>query len=196
MTVVKVGGSLLDWPELPARLGAWLASRKNERLVLVVGGGGAADWIRELDRIHNLGPERSHDLAVRSLELTARVLETLLPGLKVVEEISDLERTWEAGLVPILTPRRMLEVDEMDPLPHSWDVTSDSIAARLAVQLRAEELVLLKRVDLPDGADREEAARLGIVDPWFPVASKPLRNVVVVNLRNARDELGHSISVD
>jgi len=34
-----------------------------------------------------------------------------------------------------------------DPLPHSWDVTSDSIAAYLAESLHAEKLILLKDVD-------------------------------------------------
>jgi acetylglutamate kinase len=36
-----------------------------------------------------------------------------------------------------------------DPLPHSWDITSDSIAAFIAGALGAGELILLKPVDGP-----------------------------------------------
>ena len=36
-----------------------------------------------------------------------------------------------------------------DPLPHSWDITSDSIAAFIAGALGASELILLKPVDGP-----------------------------------------------
>ena len=36
---------------------------------------------------------------------------------------------------------------KQDPLPHSWDVTSDSIAAYLAETLHAQKLILLKDVD-------------------------------------------------
>jgi aspartokinase-like uncharacterized kinase len=34
-----------------------------------------------------------------------------------------------------------------DPLPHSWNVTSDSIAGYIAKSIRAEKLILLKDVD-------------------------------------------------
>ncbi len=183
MTIVKVGGSLLDWPEFPAKLDAWLELRKSERLALVIGGGGAADWIRDLDRIHDLGPERSHSLAVRSLDLTARIVAAMVSGLEVVEEMAGLEEAWVAGYVPVLTPRLFLEADGDDPLPLSWDVTSDSIAAKLALQLGADTLILLKSAGLPGGADGEEAARIGLVDPYFPVISRFVENVEVVNFR-------------
>jgi aspartokinase-like uncharacterized kinase len=68
-------------------------------------------------------------------------------------------------------------------LPPSWDVTSDSIAARVAHLLRARELVLLKSAPLPPRVDRDEAARLGLVDPAFPEISSRLARVFYVNLR-------------
>jgi hypothetical protein len=63
-------------------------------------------------------------------------------------------------------------------------VTSDSIAARLAVRLGAQELLLLKSAPLPPGADRAEAARLGLVDPAFPAVARPLRSVRYQHLRD------------
>jgi hypothetical protein len=65
-----------------------------------------------------------------------------------------------------------MQEDESRPgtLPHSWAVTSDSIAARAAVVLGAERLVLLKSVDVPPETPWEQAAARGWVDVYFPRA--------------------------
>ena len=65
----------------------------------------------------------------------------------------------------------------------SWDTTSDSIAARIALHLAADRLILLKSAQLPAGTVRHEAARLGLVDPIFPTAARSLVLVEYVNLR-------------
>ena len=54
----------------------------------------------------------------------------------------------------------------------------------LADLLGAPELVLLKSAPLPPGIDRSGAARLGLVDPAFPVASRDLARVGYLNLRD------------
>jgi len=188
--VVKVGGSLFDWPELPAELAGFLATRGGDRLVLVAGGGPATDLVRTLDRVHGLGQERAHQLATHSLDLTARLLVALLPGLAVVvEHAGSLEECWDDGLLPVLAPRSLLEEDDRsaDPLPHTWDATSDSIAARVAVRLGACELVLLKSASLPPGTDRPQAVRLGLVDPVFPAAARGLGRVAYLCLREPAD---------
>jgi aspartokinase-like uncharacterized kinase len=190
--VIKVGGSLLEWPELPRRLTQFLedcrvaggSSRPN--IALMAGGGPAADLVRTMDRIHGLGDEQAHRLAIDALELNARILASLLPGCTVVERPDEIDRVCDRGQVAVLSPRRFLEESDgrrTDPLPASWDITSDSIAARLAADLRASRLVLLKSASLPDGADRAEAARLGLVDPFFPSVARQLEIVVYVCLR-------------
>lgn len=184
-TVVKVGGSLLAWPELPARLARFLDGRRPP-LVLLAGGGLAADAIRTLDRAHRLGPRRAHALALRALDLTTHALRALTPGAVVARRLDDLPAAWSSGSVPILAPRLVLDADDTSPdaLAHSWDVTSDSIAARVAVLLRAPELVLLKSAPCPPGLDRAAASRLGLIDPAFPAASRPIPHVLLVNLRD------------
>jgi len=183
--VVKVGGSLLDWPGLPARLADYLESRRGDRLVLIVGCGKFADTLRDLDARHALGEEASHGLALRLLGLTAHVLAAIVPGLIVVDDIEAIDHAWSIGRVPILAPRRFLDDDDRspDPLPHAWSTTTDAIAARLASRLGASELALLKSVDRPEGIGWSEAARLGIVDPEFERVAAGLRLVTFRNLR-------------
>ena len=187
IVVAKVGGSLLAWPPLPDRLARFVDDRRGrgERLVLIAGGGGAADWVRDVDRLHALGDEVAHALAVRSLDLTARVLAALVADSEVVRTFDEVDGCWRSRRVPILAPRLVLDDDRSspDPLARNWDTTTDTIAARVAVLLHADELVLLKSAGLPPGTTRDEAARLGIVDAAFPRASRGLSSVVVVNLR-------------
>ena len=47
---------------------------RDERIVLIAGGGPAADMVRGLDRIHGLGDETAHRLALHAMDLTAIVL--------------------------------------------------------------------------------------------------------------------------
>jgi hypothetical protein len=64
-------------------------------------------------------------------------------------------------------------------------VTSDSIAARVAVVAGAHELVLLK--SCPSIPDRpwESLADEGIVDAWFPNVARGLPQICVINFRQA-----------
>ncbi len=132
--------------------------------MLVPGGGGTADAVRHLDRLHGLGEERSHWLALHALALNARFLAALLPGAAVVEDAG----AW-AGL-EVLDAHAFARADEGRPgaLPHCWAVTSDSVAARAAVVSGAHGLVLLKSTDLPQGIGWDEAGRRGLVDRNFP----------------------------
>ncbi len=187
VVVVKVGGSLLDWPELPRRLGAFLEERGDENLVLVVGGGSFADVLRDLDQRFAIGEDPAHALALRVLDLTAHLLEKLVPGTRVVDRPDCLNPIWSDRQVPILAPRQFLDDDDRspDPLPHTWSTTTDAIAARLAVRIKADELILLKSREIPSGIDADEAARIDLVDPEFPRAAIGIPLVVYRNFRES-----------
>jgi 5-(aminomethyl)-3-furanmethanol phosphate kinase len=178
--VVKVGGSLFDLPNLGARLTEFLKSCSGSRVLLVPGGGAAADVVRDWDKRHRLKEERSHWLALRMLQVNAAFLETLLPAAHVVASPSN------PLPLGILDAFQFACADEASPdhLPHSWDVTSDSMAVRVAAVARAKELALLKSRDW-QGTDWEAAARAGLVDRHFPRAIKQAADlqVRVVNLR-------------
>jgi aspartokinase-like uncharacterized kinase len=192
--VIKVGGSLLDWPELPIRVSDVLRTCEliTDRVVIIAGGGSAVDVIRELDRIHRFGEKPAHQLAIDGLELTARILERILTGARVASDQRDIQRCWADGLIPILAPGRILE--EANPaappaLPFSWEVTSDSIAAWIATRLGTDRLILLKSSEIPAGSSRAKAATAGLVDPYLTEAARNLKRVEYWNLRNPAGRL-------
>lgn len=171
LMVAKVGGSLLDWPELGERLRRWRAPLA-EQVVLVTGGGAIADVIREAQQIHQLTESAAHWVAIRTMTLNAHLLATIT-GWPVVTE-----RT--ADKTAILDVWPFCSTDDPQALAHSWQVTSDSIAARIARVWQAN-LTLLKSTELTTD-DWAQAAVLGLVDDAFPEYARE-QNVRWVNLR-------------
>lgn len=168
MIVVKVGGSLFDHAGFGPAIRRWL-DQFREPITLVVGGGKCADAVREYDQVHGLGEERSHWLALRAMAMTGNML------LSMIAEVPN---------VTFLDAIAFCETDS--GLPHSWAVTSDSIAARATERLTASRLILLKSVDLPCGMRWPDASKAGLVDDYFPEAVSKLNCPVEwVNFRSA-----------
>jgi 5-(aminomethyl)-3-furanmethanol phosphate kinase len=196
LAVIKVGGSLFDWPDLPVGLetfvGAQFPTTGNEHPLLIAGGGPAADVVREFDRIHHLNEKTAHHLALHAMDLSARLLVAVVPGVTVIDSLESAADAWANGLVPVLAPFKTIcaiDQTEIDPLPASWAVTSDSIAARIALRVKAPRLVLLKSRSIRRDATRHEAARVGLIDPFFPVAARGLARVEYFNLRDPTAQL-------
>lgn len=142
-TVVKLGGALLGRPEhFEATLAAIGAAAGKRRLLVVPGGGPFADAVREVDRHLHLSDDAAHWMAVLAMDQYAHLVAARLAGGAIVAELGEIAAALDAGKIPVLAPYRWLR--EADPLPHSWTVTSDSIAAWVAGQVGARHLVLIK----------------------------------------------------
>jgi len=160
--VVKVGGGTLQSPaDLDTAL-AVLDGCADRRVLIVPGGGPFADAVRETDRRIGLSDEAAHWMAIRGMDVFAELLVSRLARGVLVQSPGDIRTALEGGRLPVLAPSRWLRVE--DPLPHSWDVTSDSIAAWLAAVIRARQLILLK----PRGSQGAE-----LTDAFFSRASAP-----------------------
>lgn len=156
--VVKVGGGLLGRGAALERVaGALAAAGRRHRLVVVPGGGPFADAVRELNRRIKLSDDAAHWMAILGMDQYAHALAARIAGATLVEEAGQIAAGLDAGRIPVLAPYRWLR--EADPLPHSWDVTSDSIAAWIAGALAAPRLVLVKPAR---GGDPKK-----LVDPYF-----------------------------
>ena len=155
--VIKLGGSLLAHVEQLDIVRDAIAVAARSRRLLVVGGGGPfADTVRDIDRRVGLTNDAAHWMAVLAMDQYAYLLAARLTGGAIVTTPRDAARVLDAHGIPVLAPSRWLS--EADPLPHSWDVTGDSIAAWVAGCVRARELVLVK-APAASGAD--------MVDPYF-----------------------------
>jgi aspartokinase-like uncharacterized kinase len=141
--VVKVGGSLLSTPQhLQWLLEAIGAAASTRPLLVVPGGGPFADTVRQVDEQLGLADDAAHWMAVLAIDQYAHLLASRISAGRVVVGTRGISTALEARRVPVLAPTQWLR--ESDPLPHSWDVTSDSIAAWVAGQVRARQLVLVK----------------------------------------------------
>lgn len=186
MILFKLGGSLLTLPNLAARLDAVIQQRPGRRLAVVVGGGGPADLVRKWDRLHGLGAEAAHALALKAMALSTALAAQLLPGTRVVDDDRALRTACDEGELPLVNAAAFLERAEQNRRrtpPHTWQTTSDTIAAWLAHQLHATELVLLKSVDPPGGGPRRAAAD-GLVDACFAETAAGLPRISWVNVRS------------
>ena len=160
--VVKVGGGLLGTDGAFARVVRALAASAAGRFLVVPGGGPFAEVVRERSRHLQIDTDTAHWMAILGMDQYAHALASRIRGAALVERERDIPVALAAGQIPVLAPYRWLRA--ADPLPHSWDVTSDSIAAWLAGALGATRLILLK----PVAGDPVKLA-----DPYFPRALPP-----------------------
>ena len=166
--VVKLGGSL--HAHVPAL--APILRSSPRPLLIVPGGGKYADAVREA----GLDDETSHWKAIEAMDIYGRFVASF--DLPVIDILAVPDHT------SILLPSPCMH--QYDPLPHSWDVTSDTIAAWVAATLHGE-LLLLKSVDgiLQNGILQTEITaplETDVTDPFLiPFALEQRVNTWIIN---------------
>ena len=186
ISVLKLGGSLLDLPDLKDRLSEFLAQLQDRRPLLICGGGSAADLVRHWDEIHQLDATAAHWLAIAAMKLNERLLCQLIPDACLVSNQNAAQQAWEQHQIPVLCAEHYLQATtsaNFAPLPASWDITSDSIAAWVTLTWPADELILLKSKDLPADSTVETLAAAGVVDAYLPALADQLPVLRWCNLR-------------
>ena len=162
-------------------------------VILVTGAGELADTIRTWQPRFGATDSQSHWLCIELLSITAKILHSGLPEFPLLTHFANLQFAIATGgeveqsqtlifdtqpflcdIEPTLPPK---------PLPHNWDVSSDSIAARLAEAIDADELVLLKARPCPD--EQNDFAALSAdhyVDEYFPRIAPRVRKIRLMQL--------------
>ena len=186
--VVKLGGSLLEWEPLPEQLRRWLDLQPPARTLLIAGGGRWADAVRQQNRRRRLDERTAHWMCIDAMSITARLVASWMPDAPLLDDVGEFRSLCRETPLAILDVGRFLR--EVEPtllgerLPENWDVTSDSIAARVAQCAGAEELVLLKSMLREGWANPQAWAKAGYVDRIFPRATRDLRQLRCVNLQS------------
>jgi aspartokinase-like uncharacterized kinase len=80
-TVFKLGGSLLDQADWPARLRRWLSRQPTGDYYGIVGGGELVEAMRSLDTRHSLSIVEMHWRCIRLLDATYEIAGELMPEL-------------------------------------------------------------------------------------------------------------------
>lgn len=126
--VIKVGGSLL----IHAREIMQVIAAQQPDALILPGGGMFADAVRGC-RVEGTS---AHWMAILGMEQYGWYLAESGISYTTIPEFTGFPR--------IFLPYQFLKKE--DPLPHSWDITSDSISAWLASHLHAD-LIILKSID-------------------------------------------------
>jgi hypothetical protein len=131
MRVVKLGGSLMAYAR------EILPVLREHDVLIVPGGGVFADAVRKVYREHSLDESAAHFMAIAAMDAYGEFLSSV-SGIPARQAL-------EGSLPAVLLPYQLMR--ERDPLPHSWQVTSDSIACYIAALLGEKRLVILTDVD-------------------------------------------------
>ncbi len=164
--VVKLGGSLMGTDRLQIVLD--LIRRSSKNIVIVPGGGGFADAVRDSQRRHGLSDAVAHRMALLAMHQMAEVIISCEPAMSVADSLDDIVRAWGEGRTSVWRPYAMAIADYR--MPQDWSITSDGLAAWLALRLPGAEVLLVKSCSVPATSDIAALAASGIVDPWFAAA--------------------------
>ncbi|MEC9189674.1 MAG: hypothetical protein VX520_10700 [Planctomycetota bacterium] len=201
LKIVKLGGSLLDFPNLTLNFHHWLTQETAGRHIVIVGGGQMVEEIRQRQVALSWSDEDCHERALMTMRDNSQIAAKRL-DLPWTDDQASLHR-WindqaiplkpkEKGTIPskvatlIFDSSAMASVDLS--LPKCWDLTSDSLAAWFAHRIGARELILLKSRGAPKGWRPLSQGFEDWVDPLFPKFALGLK-VTSVNLRAPRENL-------
>ncbi len=143
--VIKIGGSISRGPELPTLCREIGRLSKIHSLLIVPGGGKFADQVREAYRRYRLNETAAHHMALLAMDQYGCLLNHLIEDSYLISDPFVASHIAKSGRTAILLPSKI--VFRLDPLPHSWEVTSDAIAAWIAQLINCSRLVLAKDVD-------------------------------------------------
>jgi aspartokinase-like uncharacterized kinase len=145
-TIVKVGGSLSLYPEKLRCLCLKISEiSKEQKLIVVPGGGKFADVVRSLDKSFHLSCSTSHRMSILGMDQYGMLLSDLIPGSITTNKLEEIKYFLDLEKLPIFLPSNLLFRE--DPLENSWAVTSDSIAVYIASRLQVTKVLLVTDVD-------------------------------------------------
>ncbi|MFX1503756.1 MAG: hypothetical protein ACFFDH_22535 [Promethearchaeota archaeon] len=147
IALFKIGGKILENFENLNSTISQLTQLYNENLinkiVIIPGGGSFANFIREVYNELKFTEDIAHWMGIISMNYNGLKLKNKFPEFEVFKDLMKLKKINRT--LSIFLPYEFLK--ETNNLPHSWDVTSDSITLYIAGELGLKECFLIKDVD-------------------------------------------------
>lgn len=137
--VLKIGGSL--FPNYAIDL---LKHLKGMDIIVISGGGLFANTIREYDEYIHFSDTANHKSAIAAMDIIAILLADKVEFAETVCTFDEAKNLLKESKIPILLSSKIM--NDLDPLEHSWRITSDSIAFYISKLLDAE-LIIATDVD-------------------------------------------------
>jgi aspartokinase-like uncharacterized kinase len=92
------------------------------------------------------------------MDLLGMLVADKVDGAVAVYSLEDAKKVIDKGKLPILLPSKLLEY--LDPLEHSWKVTSDSISVYIAWLLKTKILIVTNVDGIYDSDPSLDGAKL------------------------------------
>ncbi|MCG8649873.1 MAG: hypothetical protein MI861_08570, partial [Pirellulales bacterium] len=179
--VVKIGGSLFARPDLVEAVSHWMARQPPAQTYVIVGGGDLVDAIRRYDRLRPADSAVVHWTCVDLLQVTFEMASRWFAGWATIDSPAELVRSQhqaiESAPCYLVSVRSFYRRDGGLELPLDWSTTTDSLAAALCIELKADELVLLKPREVDVAESVEGLAAQGIVDAALPALVSRLGSI-------------------
>ncbi len=183
MIVIKLGGSLTHSKALINCFNKIQQRYQGRSVIIVPGGGAFADQVRFAQKQWQFDDITAHHMAILAMQQMALMFKGLVPHWSIVSSLSELQSAINLNKYLIWSPDSA-ELDQA-AIPASWDITSDSLAAWLAKQLSATELILVKSAVIDPQASLEQLAAQHIIDQGFcQEVQATLFRIQVVNQRD------------
>lgn len=162
MKVIKLGGSLMADPKALSDCLNKIKQQNHDKFVIVPGGGVFANQVRSLQLQWQFDDTIAHEMAIIAMHQMALICKSLSPDFVLVTHVSNIVQIPN----PCIWSPDIKELNSAG-IKASWDVTSDSLAAWLANQLTADELILVKSAEIPEKSNIPRMQELGILDLAF-----------------------------
>lgn len=147
VAVFKIGGKILeDFENLKStisQLEQLYDENLIDKIVIIPGGGSFANFIRKIYSELQFTEETAHWMGIISMNYNGLEISKKFPNLQVIDNYENLKKSSKTFC--IFLPYEFIK--ENDKLPHSWDVTSDSISLLIAKELELNKCFLIKNVD-------------------------------------------------
>ncbi|MCQ2964674.1 MAG: delta 1-pyrroline-5-carboxylate synthetase [archaeon] len=112
---------------------------EGQNCLIVVGGGEFANLVRKYDKDIEFSNDVTHEVAINSMDILAKLLCDKLAFCELSSSFEQAKNIVSSNKIPIMLCSDIILNEES--LKHSWEITSDSIAAFIANKLDSKLLI-------------------------------------------------------